>query len=103
MPTLIDYILVGAGKAGVFVQLVNKVTKQTYTSSVATDPQGQYTMPTVVPPGDYLAYVSPTLGPATWTLWDPNFNVPATAPPNVLDCGLKGDGRIVTDAQMTAG
>lgn len=79
--TVTDYILTGAGKAGLYVQFRdNRNPTIVFTSATPTDGNGQFSMAgSPPPPADYSAYTSPLLGVgAVWTLYDPHFRVAYT-------------------------
>lgn len=121
-----DFVLTGAGKAGVFVQLRDNADPTLiYTAALPTNSLGQVTWSTAPPPpADYSAYTSPLTGSgAVWTLYDPHFRIAYTrgddavlasvrisGPGPYFDFlspdfagGAKPDGQTVTDGAMTIG
>lgn len=77
-----DYVLTGAGKAGLYVQFRDNVTPTTkFTTVVPTDGNGQFNFngSSPPPPADYSVYTSPLVGAGeVWNLYDSHFRVAYT-------------------------
>lgn len=72
--TVTDFVLTGAGKVGVYVQLRDNISAAVFTSASPTDSNGQFSIANL-PPADYSAYTSPNIVTPVWTLYDPHYRV----------------------------